>query len=76
MKKLSIPLLVLGAFITIIGVLPYIFSYPYSDGPNSGPSNNWELILIISYEKQFWCLLIGIALLLFSFFPLLKQQKV
>jgi hypothetical protein len=76
MKKISVLLLILGAIGTIIGILPFIFAYPYSDGPNSGPSNVWELILMISYEGKGWYLILGIALLLLSMFSLFKQRKV
>jgi LPXTG-motif cell wall-anchored protein len=75
MKTFSVLLLILGAIVTIIGILPFMFAYPYSDGPNSGPSNVWELILIISYEGWGWYLIIGIVLLLFSSFSLFKQRK-
>ncbi|KQU21876.1 MULTISPECIES: hypothetical protein [Peribacillus] len=76
MKKISVLLLVLGTIVTIIGILPFMLAYPYSDGPNSGPSNVWELILMISYEGQRGYLIIGIVLLLFSSLSLFKQRKV
>jgi hypothetical protein len=76
MKKISVLLLILGAIVTIIGILPFTFAFPYSDGPNSGPSNVWELILMISCEGKGWYLILGIALLLLSMFSLFKQRKV
>jgi hypothetical protein len=77
-KKISISLLILGAISIVVGILSFIFAYPYSDGPNpnSGPSNGWELILMLSYEGQTWYLLIGIALSFFSVTSLFKQRKI
>lgn len=77
MIKISVLLLLIfGAIGTIIGILPFIFAYPFSDGPNSSPSNKWELILMISYEGKGSYLILGIALLLISIFSLFKQRKV
>lgn len=75
MKVLSIISLILGTIVTIIGVLPFIFKYPFSNSPNSGPSNLWELILMISYEGKEWYLIGGITLLLISFFLTFRQRK-
>jgi hypothetical protein len=76
MKKIPILLLILGATSIVIGILPFVFAYPYSEGPNSGPSNGWELILMLSYEEQLWYLLIGITLSFISVSPLFKQRKI
>ena len=78
MKKgiVTLILLILGALFTVLGVLPLIYSYPYSDGPNSGPSNDWELILMISYVAWDWYLIIGIILFLLSMFLFTRQRKV
>lgn len=76
MKKLSIIFLILGAIISFLGMLPFIFAYPVChDCPNSGPSNTWELILMLSYDGKGWALLIGVVLLLFSVYLLAKQRK-
>jgi hypothetical protein len=75
MKITSILLLILGVIGTIIGILPFTIGYPYSDGPNSGPSNYWELVLMISYEGRGLYLIIGFALLLISLFSLYKQKN-
>jgi len=47
MKVLSVISLNLGTIVTIVGILPFILHYPYSDSPYSDPSNYWELILMI-----------------------------
>ncbi|MGE7839580.1 hypothetical protein ACQKNX_02195 [Lysinibacillus sp. NPDC093712] len=63
MKKISMLLFISGLFVTFLGLFPFIFAYPFSDSPNSGPSNLWELILMISYEGKGWYLILGIVLL-------------
>jgi len=76
MKVLSVISLSLGTIVTIIGIFPFIFAYPYCIGcANSGPSNLWELILMISYEGKGWYLIVGIILLLLSFFLIFRQRK-
>jgi len=76
MKMLSVISLSLGTIITIIGILPFIFAYPYCNGcTNSGPSNLWELILMISYEGKGWYLIVGLILWLLSFFLIFRQRK-
>lgn len=75
MKRIPVFLLILGVTATFIGILPFIFAYPYSDGPNSGPLNMWELITIISYEGWVWFLVIGIVLFILSIFFLFLRQK-
>lgn len=75
MKVLSVISLSIGAIVTLIGILPIIFYYPFSNSPNSGPANLWELILMISYEGKGWYLIVGITLLLLSFFLIFRQRK-
>lgn len=75
MKRISVFLLILGVILTFIGILPFIYAYPYSDGPNSGPLNVWELIIMISYDGWGWYLVIGIILFILSIFLFLKQKK-
>lgn len=76
MKKISILLLFLGTIVTFIGVLPFIFAYPYCNGcVNSGPSNFWELTLMLSYQGQGWYMTIGIVILLLATLPLFKRKR-
>ncbi|MFJ7646861.1 hypothetical protein ACIQ1H_04885 [Lysinibacillus sp. NPDC097279] len=63
MKKLAMLFLISGLIVTLFGFTPFLFYYPFSDSPNSGPSNLWELILMISYEGKVWYLIFGIVLL-------------
>lgn len=67
--------LILGLIITVFGILPFVFSYPYNDSPNSGPSNLWELILMLSHDLKGWSLFIGIVLLALFFSLIFKQRK-
>lgn len=73
MKKSFI--LVIGLLSTIMGSLPFYFAYPFSNGPNSGPANGWELILMLSYEGQTWYLLGGTVLLLVLGFSYFIQKR-
>ncbi|MBS4201773.1 hypothetical protein KHA93_19400 [Bacillus sp. FJAT-49732] len=76
MKILSILFLIPGTIATFIGILPFIFAYPYCDRcPNSGQSNLWELILMTSYEGKGWYLVNGIVLLMLSILTFFKQRK-
>ena len=75
MKLLSSISLTFGTVVAIIGILPYLFNYPYSNSPDSGPSNLWELILMISYDGKGSYLIVGIALLFLSFSLLFRQRK-
>lgn len=75
MKLDSIILPILGTILSIFGILPFIFNYPHSDSPDSGPSNLWELILMISYDGKGLHLFVGIALLVLSFFLIFRQRK-
>lgn len=75
MKRISVFLLILGLLAMFIGILPFIFAYPYSDGPNSGPLNVWELIIMTSYDGWGWYLVIGIVLFILSIFFLFLRQK-
>lgn len=74
MNILNFLSLLLGVILTFLGVLPFVFSYPFSNGPNSGPSSLWELILMVSYDGKSWYLIIGIALLLLPLFFVLKER--
>ncbi|CAH1232450.1 hypothetical protein PAECIP111891_07007 [Paenibacillus allorhizoplanae] len=64
---------IIGTALIVIGTLPSVFAYPYSDGPNSGPSNTGELALMISYEGWKWFLIIGLVLSVFSLLKIRKQ---
>jgi len=63
LKKLSMLFLISGLIATFFGLFPFLFAYPFSDSPNSGPSNLWQLLLMLSYEGQGWYLILGIVLL-------------
>ncbi|WP_232697426.1 LPXTG cell wall anchor domain-containing protein [Brevibacillus daliensis] len=77
MKKTSMLSLFLGIIVTFIGILPFIFAYPYCNGcANSGPSNFWELTLMLSYEGQGWYMITGIVLLLLAMLSLFKRKRV
>ncbi|HBU81626.1 MAG TPA: hypothetical protein DEF35_08315 [Paenibacillus sp.] len=65
--------LIIGIVFVALGVIPAIFAYPYSAGPNSGPVGFWELILITSYEQWTVFLIVGMIL---SLFLILKRQRV
>lgn len=75
MKVFSVILPILGVILSVFGILPFIFNYPHSDSPDSGPSNLWELILMISYDGKGWYLFVGIALLVLSFFLIFRLRK-
>jgi hypothetical protein len=64
--------LIIGLALIVSAAIPSVFTYPYSDGPNSGPSNPWELFLMISYEGWLWFLIIGLVLTVIS---LLKLRR-
>lgn len=66
MKRVSLYFIfIFGMALLVIGVIP-VFAYPYNDGPNSGPSNTWEILLMISNEGWVWFNIIGLALSVFS----------
>jgi hypothetical protein len=75
MKLSSVLSMILGIILTFLGILPFIFKYPFSDGPNSGPANIWELILMISYGGKGWYFIIGIGSLLLTLFLLVLYAK-
>lgn len=75
MKVFSVILPILGVILSVFGILTFIFNYPHSDSPDSGPSNLWELILMISYDGKGWYLFVGIALLVLSFFLIFRLRK-
>ena len=74
MKNLSKLFLISGLVATFFGLFPFLFAYPFSDSPNSGPSNLWELILMISYAGKVWYLIFGIVLLSASLTTKRKAQ--
>lgn len=54
-----------------MGLIPFVIDFPYTtSGENSGPKNNWGLVIYIAYDG--WPLLIGIGIImiLIGFFPL------
>jgi len=75
MKKQSVLLILFGVIIILFGTLSFIFAYPYNESANSGPSNVWELLLIISYEGKGWYLCTGFLVLTLSFFKLKNGQN-
>lgn len=74
MNRLAFVFVVIGLFVVCLGVLPFIFAYPYCvDCDYSGPGNFWQLILMVAYEGQIWYLAIGITLLSISGMFFLKR---
>jgi len=65
---------IIGIAFILLGAIPACFEYPYSDGPNSGPTNSWDLILIIAHEQWPIFLFIGFIFCLFFVFLLLKAR--
>jgi|GEM_PF-1397577 hypothetical protein len=57
-----------------IGILPALFAYPFSDGPNAGPSSIWDLILMIAHEQWMFMLPLGGMLFLGPFISVIKQR--
>lgn len=44
-----------------MGLIPFVIDFPYTtSGENSGPKNNWGLVIYIAYNG--WPLLIGIGI--------------
>ena len=76
MKNISILTLILGALLTVFGIVPFVFSYPNSGSPISGPVNGWELFLMISYDAKFYGLIGGIVWLVISCYSLCRMKKV
>lgn len=58
--------LLFGSSLVVTAAIPLIFAYPYSNDPNSGPSNTWEFIRMIAYESWILFLIIGLGLLVAS----------
>lgn len=53
MKKWILRLLdFISAICIAVGVIPYIFDFPISTGPQSGPKNMYELIVMLCYENR------------------------
>ncbi|MEH7385098.1 hypothetical protein V7147_06740, partial [Bacillus sp. JJ1521] len=67
--------LVIGILISFFGILPFVFDYPFGEGANSGPSNYWDLILMISYEGKGKYLIVGALLLVLTIPAIIKQKK-
>ncbi|MBN6185756.1 hypothetical protein JQN58_02000 [Aneurinibacillus sp. BA2021] len=74
MRKLSTFLLLPGILLIVLGIMPFVFPYPYSKGPHSGPATIGELILMLLYEGQAGCLIIGIVFVLLSVLLLVKSS--
>lgn len=71
-KGISTILLSIGAVLMFIGFIPFVIEYPHSlAGGNSGPSNYWELIVMISYDS--WFLELGLIIMLMGLF--IKNSK-
>ncbi|SIQ41245.1 hypothetical protein SAMN05880570_1663 [Paenibacillus sp. RU4T] len=66
MKAGYILMAALGIALIVFGLLPAVYAYPYSSGPDSGPRNDWELMLMIAYENGTASVAIGILLLLLA----------
>lgn len=66
-------LLLVGAIFLFIASLPLFFTYPYNDGPSSGPSNSWELVRIMAHESWALFLFIGLIVLMFAVLGLRKR---
>lgn len=73
MNKFAILLAILGAISLVFGFIPYLFDYPTSNSPNSGPVNFWEFMIMLAYEG--WYLQIGLVLSLISSILLYKRRK-
>lgn len=59
-----------------MGLIPFVIDFPYTtSGENSGPKNNWGLVIYIAYDG--WPLLIGIGIImiLIVFLPLNNIRK-
>ncbi|MET3941461.1 MFS superfamily sulfate permease-like transporter [Paenibacillus sp. PvP094] len=67
-KMASQSLLVLGAIFIITAALPLFFNYPYRDGPQSGPSNVWELVQMFAHDSWASLLIMGLLLSIASRF--------
>ena len=68
--------LIIGIVFILLGAIPVYFDYPFSKGPNSGPTNLRDLILIIAHEQWPLFLLFGFIFCLFFVFLLLKARKI
>jgi len=67
--------IIMGLIFIVLGAIPAVFNYPYSDGPYSGPSNLWEFILMIAYELWLFFLIVGFALCLLSIYLHMSFSK-
>ncbi|WP_146216857.1 hypothetical protein [Paenibacillus cellulosilyticus] len=73
-KTLSLLALLVGIVLIGFGALPSMFPYPFSDSPNSGPSNTWELVLMIAYDQWLFSLLIGFGLCVFAVYSIRQRR--
>lgn len=63
MRKMTLQFsLMLGAMLIILAAIPVFFNDPYRDGPQSGPSNVWELVQMFTYDSWAWLLALGLLL--------------
>lgn len=67
-------LLLIGALVLYIASIPLFYAYPYSRGPNSGPSNSWELIRMMAYESWGLFLFIGLVFIIISVLGLSRKN--
>lgn len=74
MNKKAILTTILGVIITVFGLIPFIYPYPNSNGPHSGPANTWDLLIIFSYDIKYWALIIGFLVLFVSFYVLMRKK--
>lgn len=65
--------LLIGVLVLYIASIPLLFAYPFSDGPNSGPSNTWELMRMMAYESWGLFLFIGMAFIIISVLGLSRK---
>lgn len=72
-KIIILSLLMVGAIFILISTIPLLNIYPYNEGPNSGPSNIWELVRMIAYDLWALFLIIGLALSIASLLGLRRR---
>jgi hypothetical protein len=72
-KKVAVTLFLLGAIAIMIGLIPFVFDFPYNNSENSGPRNYWELIIMMAYDGVY--LPIGIVMLLAGIILIYKMRR-
>lgn len=75
MNKSVLLAFLVGLVFIGFGALPAVFAYPFSDSPNSGPSNSWELVLMIAYDQWLFSLIIGLGLCGFAVYSYLTRRN-